>query len=383
MNKETFELAGLIERFLQKKTSKEEEERLFFLLEKEEYKGLLDYYKKADKVQEKLDFMEGLDVDKAWENVSNRKKRNAFHSSLLKYAAVLVIGLIGLGYGLFYNSSGLFTDFQGDNKNNLFMQSSDHVILSLSDGREIPLTSKNISIKDGEDFFIEGNDQKVSFIQLNPDTKSKGLYQLRVPAQKNLAVTFTDGTEALINAQSQLSFSPDFSSHQRKVVMQGEAFFEVTHDPNRPFIVEAESSLVEVLGTKFNVKSFFGKTNTVLVEGKVKFSQNGQKEILKPGEGAVADGFNLKKTAVDMTQVLAWKNNMFLFEKAALSEVFREIGRWYGVKVSGEMKKLKENQFSGKISRETPLDQVLMIIQDVSPVKLQLKDKTIKVMVMK
>ncbi|WP_215223041.1 FecR family protein [Echinicola shivajiensis] len=381
MNKETFELASLIEKFLLKKTSPEEENRMHSLLQKKEHKDLLEYYRGAEKVQLKLDYMQSLDVDKAWGNVKKRNKKNTSHHFFnLKYAAVLIFGLLALGYVLLSQNYG-FIKWDEEGVEYSSAVHSDQIILSLSSNKEIPLTADFIKIQDGENVLIEGNEQGISFSLLNSDVKSEVLYQLRVPAKKVLGVSLTDGSQVWVNAQSSLSFNPQFSKEQRKVKLRGEAFFDVKHDPSKPFIVEAENSEVKVLGTKFNVKSSVEKTTTVLLEGKVEFSQNDQNEILRPGEGATADGSKLKKVTVDMDEVMAWKNGVFLFEKSALSEVLDEVGRWYGFEISGAIDELKGKRFSGKIKRDTPIDQVLMIIQDVCPVNIQLKERVLEVSV--
>lgn len=379
MNKETFELAGLIEKFLLEKTSPEEEERMHSLLKREEYKDLLDYYKKTEKVQEKLDFINRIDVDKAWDKVGERKDRKLTFLSNFKYAAVFLIGILFLGYWLSNKGGILFTE-EGNDESPIAGVYSDQTILTLANGEEIFLTSDYISRKIGKEVLIEGNDQEIKYSFLTDHPHVEGVHKLHVPHQKMLKVKLGDGTITWLNAQSSISFPIGFDEI-RKVSLKGEAFFDVKHDASRPFIVDAENSTVKVLGTKFNVKSSIEKTTTALLEGKVEFFQNDQSEILRPGEGATADGFKLKKVPVDLELITAWKNGMFLFEKSALSEVLDEIGRWYGFEINGAIDELKGKEFSGRIKRDTPIDQLILIIQDVCPVNIQLKERTLEVSV--
>ncbi|UCS91873.1 FecR domain-containing protein [Echinicola marina] len=378
MNKELFELADLIAKFLQEKTSEEEESKMFSLLRKEEYKDLLQHYKGGEKIQEKLDFMDRLNIEEAWRKVSESKGSNFIDRLFkFKYAAVLLFGLFFLGYWFYIGNEPSRED--RDSNNRLVIDSKDHVSLTLSSGKKISLSAETVRITDGEEVLIVANNQQIIYKELVNDSKKRLKQHIAVPAGKTIKVKFSDGTNAWLNAQSSVSFLANFDEQQRKVSLKGEGFFEVQHEASRPFIVDTEQSSVKVLGTKFNVKSFKGKATTVLLEGKVELSQNQEKVILKPGEGAEADGFKLKKEAVDVAGAVAWKNGLFLFEKAALSEVLDEISRWYGVRLNGNVDELNDRKFSGKIKRNTSLDEMLLIINDVSGVSLSYENDMIKV----
>src|SRR5690606_14973050 len=135
-----------------------------------------------------------------------------------------------------------------------------------------------------------------------------------------------------LNAASTLNFPQSFSPSERLVQLEGEAYFEIAHRPNQPFIVESNGQRIQVLGTHFNVKAYSdeGDTRTTLVEGSVQISAALTQEslILIPGEQGVLDKRGMYKAQVKLQQVIAWKEGRFDFNGKNLPEVMRELARW-------------------------------------------------------
>jgi ferric-dicitrate binding protein FerR (iron transport regulator) len=178
------------------------------------------------------------------------------------------------------------------------------------------------------------------------------------------------------------------------VEVTGEAYFEVAHDKTKPFIVnipssipipmnreEAGGSLIEVLGTQFNVNAYFNEAavKTTLVEGSLKIVSgqssmvNKQSAIIKPGEQAVLT-HNLPAGrqgspltidhSPDVDKAVAWKKGFFNFEDASLEEVMRQLERWYDIEVVYE-KNIPDIRFGGKMSNDVSLSGLLKSLQEM------------------
>jgi transmembrane sensor len=256
--------------------------------------------------------------------------------------------------------------------------------LTLADGRKIKLDDaengklaedagvKISKTKTGE-LIYEINQNQQSANKSNTLSTARGeTYRLRLP----------DGSQIWLNAASSLTYHTNLKqAGNRKVYLEGEAYFEIAKDKSAPFIVETNNQTVEVLGTHFNVNSYLNDeaSNTTLLEGSVKMStKSGFKAILVPGEqGTIASG-KLSVEPVDSRLAVAWKNNKFMFESASIQEVMRMIERWYNVKViyDGE---IPENKFGGSVSRFDNVSKVLQILASTKKVNFRIEERRIYV----
>ena len=162
-------------------------------------------------------------------------------------------------------------------------------------------------------------------------------------AGEQLRLTLPDGSIVLLNAQSSIQFPERFDKNSRQVVLEGEAFFDVTKDPNRPFIVKTRNLNTTVLGTSFNIRAFKGKESFVTVStGKVKVENLDSKEHLQvqllPNEQVVvnpnADEFNVNE--VNAKNYITWTFGCLKFNNEDLEDVASELERWFDVKITLE-----------------------------------------------
>jgi hypothetical protein len=179
-----------------------------------------------------------------------------------------------------------------------------------------------------------------------------------------------DGSKVWLNAASSIRFPTSFTGTERKVEITGEAYFEVTKNPNKPFRVDfkneaGEKDEIEVLGTHFNVNTYGDEPDmkTTLLEGSVKIKAGNKIQMLSPGQQALlsSNGIEIKKN-VDLDQVMAWKNGYFLFDNTDIYTLMRQVSRWYNVEVSFEGK-VTPDGFSGKISRDVPLSKFIKVLE--------------------
>ena len=238
-------------------------------------------------------------------------------------------------------------------------------ILTLSDGSKIVLDSlgnglianqnnTTVSKKNGGLVYKSGNNSELVYNTMT------------TPRARQFNLELSDGTKVWLNASSSLTFPTSFASNERKVILTGEAYFEVAKDKNRPFRVSVNEMQVNVLGTHFNINAYDDEAaiNTTLLEGSVLLSEKSQKVLLKPGQQAQKQkkGTIVVNNKVNIDEVMGWKNGVFYFENANLQTVLREISRWYDVDVVFE-KGVPVRTFEGEIQRNLKLSQVLKILE--------------------
>lgn len=156
------------------------------------------------------------------------------------------------------------------------------------------------------------------------------------PRGEDRQLTLPDGSRVWLNAESEISFPSKFTSRVRKVKVKGEAYFEVSKDPRRPFIVSTDYFTTTVHGTSFNLRArSTDDAGVALVEGSVSVSAgNGAARILRPGEMASVGGDGeLSVSSVDTYPLTQWKDGYFYFNNVSVLNIMLELGRWYNVSV--------------------------------------------------
>ena len=168
-------------------------------------------------------------------------------------------------------------------------------------------------------------------------------------------IALPDGTIVHLNSESKLTYTPDFNGKLREVVLEGEAFFEVTPNKEKPFIVKTSVFDVEVLGTSFNVSVYNDENivETALMEGKVKLTMQGcpsKPVYLTPSQKFIYSRSDRQGTISIMEgdTELAWKQGILAFNAEPLEEVFRKIERWYGVTMHYDKESLVNDNFTGQ-----------------------------------
>jgi transmembrane sensor len=161
--------------------------------------------------------------------------------------------------------------------------------------------------------------------------------QYRTPAGRPQQLRLADGTLVTLAPQSQLRYPVQFDEASRDVYLEGEAFFEVTKNPHRPFRVHSGAWVTQVLGTKFNVSAVrgAGQLAVSLVEGKVQVLDNQGSYLLTPGQQLRADYATgrIYRQAFSPAKVLAWRTNKLVFQNEKLADVANQLERRYGVKL--------------------------------------------------
>lgn len=224
--------------------------------------------------------------------------------------------------------------------------------------------------------FPEKVEQTPALVQIEKSTE---------PGQK-LSFHLEDGSKIILNAGSKLIYPSSFSSNERTVLLEGEAFFEVTKDAARPFRVVTESVVTTALGTSFNINAFPSNENIdiALVTGKVSVEgtlQSGSTNslLLDPGEMATVlkSDHTFSKSPFDFNQKISWKDGLIYFKDADYREIVSKLESWYGINIRTNNIPIKEWKFSGKFEDET-LENILIALQFGHEFEYEIKGKNVK-----
>jgi len=294
-----------------------------------------------------------------------------------------------LGTGIFYFTKTKEQPVQVAEKPQEIAPGGNRGILTLSNGKQIVLadiSAKDTIAKEGEEDEVTikmgANGVITYIINPNTDTSKAGanlFNTLSTPTGGQYNIVLADGTKVYLNAVSSIKYPTQFNGDQRIVELDGEAYFEVAKNKNKPFIVKSGDQDIEVLGTHFNVHAYDNESvvKTTLLEGSVAVSYKNQKAILKPGQQSnVSDKFTkITIKQVDTEAAIAWKNGRFKFDNADLKTVMRQLERWYGIKVEyrGDVSDVR---FNGGTFMNKNLSEVLKVLE-LSNIKFKVEGKTI------
>lgn len=189
---------------------------------------------------------------------------------------------------------------------------------------------------------------------------------IEVPAGQRVNLVLSDGTKISLNSNSRLRYPAIFSSGQRDVELEGEAFFDVTHDEKCPFIVKVPDMRIKVLGTTFNVKAYQDETTYVtLKSGKVEVC-TGQQEYLTlcPNEQAsYSKQTGLKLHRINSNAFYAWKAGEIAYVDNTLSEIVKDLERRFNAHIRIEGQELAERKFSLRVENNVTLPQILTLLK--------------------
>lgn len=348
--------------------------------DKGEYNALLDYLENSEQAYELVKRLttEGRaseffnkypqsEADAQSEKLTNRlimlrrqKLKCRIVSVSMKLAAVVSIISFAI-YGINRNES------IDKNENNAVVTNTTIAVPTIitEDGQEIDLSSldKSINLKGAVIHKLENN--KFSYTAV--ETSEVSYVTMRVPSKYTSSLLLDDGTEVLLNANSELRYPTKFTDSSRVVTLKGEAYFKVKKS-NRPFFVNIDDMYVKVYGTKFNINAYDKIVKTLLVEGVVGVGSKMMNEVkLAPDDMCIYNTVdnNCKIKEVDSSEELFWMNNVFKYTDKPLMTIIKDFEAWYGVKFINEMK--KDINLSLYLKRTSSIEDVTDFIETINP----------------
>ena len=233
------------------------------------------------------------------------------------------------------------------------------VLLTLENGKSIDLSKvKNGLLESG--IGIKENDSVLNF----DNTSVAQNHILKTPTGKTFQLKLPDGTNVWLNSSSSLKFPTLFTGNERIVTLEGEGYFEVAKNVQKPFkVLMTDSSLITVLGTHFNVNAYKNESKEVtLIEGSVNVSKAQSSVLLTPGTLVEISNSGLGKVKkADVESIMGWKSGLFVFKDANIKNIMSQLEQWYNIKTvyNGQVR----HQFNATFSRNENLDQILKLLE--------------------
>lgn len=342
----------------------------------------------------KSDNLQDVDLEQAWKDLkkmgwgssteTNRKVISFNWRRIL--AAASIILLISAGGYWWWNLKRLKQEHQEvivkKEKPAPVIPGSFKARLTLADGSVMILDSAalgKLATQGGTS--IENKKGQLVYDKKTGADREKVLYNtLTTGRGESYSVVLADGTKVWLNAASSVHYPLNFPGSKRMVTVEGEAYFEVARNLEKPFIVQVNGMEIKVLGTVFNVNAYKEEKRTVttLLEGRVQLTKEKNIEVLAPGQQGEllpSGALQVHKTP-DIDKVVGWQKGLFVFNRDDVETLMNELARWYDVRVvyKGTIK----DRFTGVISRNVPLS-VLLETLEKSNVHFKIEDRTITV----
>lgn len=254
-------------------------------------------------------------------------------------------------------------------------------ILTFADGSHIRLDNETkIITPEGVAFDISTDHRAVCVNEsdIAADAAS-GSNSITVPRGCEFDIVLQDGTHVWLNAESSISFPMKFSSEERRVIVEGEAYFKVAKNKEVPFVVEAGAQSIIVFGTEFNVNAYEPQIVTTLVNGSVRVHIDGQNMDMLPGEQSISSDGHIVKRTVNTKDYTSWKEGYFVLEGQPFLYVMNSIARWYDVDILWRAPSLYDMEFRGRIPRLESLEQVLDMLEMTKEVKFRITNGIVEI----
>ena len=372
---EEYRMADLIRRQWLGIITAEEQAELEAWSLQEEHARLYAKIRNQTELQKRNLYVDGLDVDGVWHKLREQiadvpvRKRRFF--TCYRVVACLLL-LIGVGTLLVYNR---YSRLQ---PSDLLVQSihpgSSKAVLITNEGKQIILQdSLNQEIQVDESVTVKNTGLLAEYClqDLQAAEQAEIKYNtIVVPRGGEYEVRLPDGSYVWMNADSEIRFPVVFTGQTRQVSLKGEAYFKVSKDALRPFVVKMNGVNVRVLGTSFNVRSYAdeGQVVTTLVEGKVKVND----QDIVAGEQAVYSKNDGKTTVrqVEVEQYVAWQEGTFVFRNERLENVMKTLGRWYGVEFHFIDERAKEIRIGARFGRYDDMQPIVDMIKKTNLVEV-------------
>jgi transmembrane sensor len=329
-----------------------------------------------------------IDEKRAWDHISAslNKSRKINLSVLFKIAGSILL-LLSLTLATYRITTKERRDQPiPSNYADLANPGKTRAVLELANGNSYELTENANEIFEDEGGLIITKDSlnQLSYFSNNDEMQEEVYNILRVPRGGEYVLTLNDGTKVWLNAGSELRYPVLFLGEKRDVFLKGEGYFEVVNRGDNPFHVHLESSVVSVLGTKFNISAYESQdfVATTLVEGSVEVSVDGaDSNILDPGQQStlIRSSNEIIVKEVDTDLYTSWVNGLFEFENMSLERITNQLSRWYKVDFLFRETAARSLHFTGAAQREMPIAFLLEMIEKTTAIQFGIEADGISV----
>lgn len=345
----------------------------------DERRKLIDSLQNKDQVKQDLRLYKSFDKEKSWQKLQDRigiqkRKQQFVWYRVAAVAIILIVAASALYYQYEYNPSNTtVAEIIPPGEFNAILKIENQETIVIRDTLSAPIISGITQIAEVKNGELQYN---------NTEAIEPVKMEIEVPERSEFYFKLSDGSELWMNAGSKAIFKQPFTDSERNIYVEGEAFFKVSRDTERPFIVDVlGKNKIEVLGTQFNVRAYADEQHyqTTLVEGKIAWEDGETKFYLEPNQmlNYAVEGKDATVSDVNTYQYTAWIDGRFVFENAALSEIMNTMGRWYGVGFKFNNDKLKETRFSVDVKRYEDMQTILDMLEITQKVQFEISSKEI------
>ena len=311
-----------------------------------------------------------------------KQKQRKIYYAVSSVAAILLITIVTLVFLFNRNQQSSISKFAVNQEK---VEPSVNTRLILSD-QEIEIETKDSKItydKKGAKVTI-GKDSLLEQTAL----ENQIIYNtLIVPYGKRSQVTLADNSIIWLNSGSKLIYPVSFSNEKREVFLEGEAFFDIAHNPNHPFYVVSRDVEVKVLGTRFNVCAYSDDvtTQTVLEKGSVELKFKASTILdrsritISPGTMAEYDPISneMNEKNVNTKLYTSWKDGIIICQKEPLESIVKKVARYYNIKITIANTGIVSETFSGYLDLKNSADEVLQVINETLKIEIEEKNNEI------
>ena len=385
--KNIFQLARIIAASLKGNANDEEQRTLReWLSVSTRNKKIYDEFKDGKRLEQKI--VESQQIN--WKNdyqhfitKRQRARKNRRMKTIIRYAAILTLPIVAAGIFLLQKN-----DRQTIVSISEVIKPGEHkAVLITGGGERITLSDSTLSpIQEQNGMIVNVTNNKVSYILPEDSLCTQGspiFNTLQIPRGGEYFLTLADGTEVWLNAETEIRYPVQFTGDKRVVYLDGEAYFTVAPDKNKPFTVVSTHASVSVLGTQFNFRAYPDERDvqTTLVSGSVIMQSEKYKQQIKlvPGEQGVLEknSAKLMKQEVNTYLYTAWKDGRFAFRDARLEDLFNILARWYDLSVFYQSPEAKDIRFTGDLNKTDDFKSILKIIEQNERVIFTVNQRTV------
>ena len=323
-----------------------------------------------------------IDSYKAYEHFLKKTRRTSWLKRYARTVAACLIPIFLIGGALWVNHY-----YKPVSKPaTAVVPGGTRAVLETAAGESIMLDSDMLSRQPSISLANASVSTSARGIRLQPDTTVRyavspmGQNTLRTAENGEFFITLEDGTVVHLNYNTTLRYPEHFSSKERMVFLEGDAYFEVAKDADRPFKVMTADMTIRQYGTSFNVNTYSKRfTEVVLVEGSIGVLKEGEEYTMKPSERLRLDKATseLSVQTVDVEPYIAWHNGRFIFDNESLGDIMETLSHWYDVDVVFDSPELRNLHFTGNMDRYGNLSSILKPISQTAELRIVLKNRTI------
>ena len=294
-----------------------------------------------------------------------------------RWLAAAAVGLLLVGAGLYWQRGTQNDALQQETLAGLIVPGKTQAMLTLSNGETIRLDNDTLYPL-----------RHAHTPQPAMASAEAPLHQLATPRGGEFRVVLEDGTEVWLNADSRLRYPEVFDGPERRVEVEGEAYFKVAKNPDRPFIVSSGGQEVRVYGTEFNVHAYPDETAiyTTLVEGSIALrladDRDSSRELmLTPDHQSTFDVQNstFQVKSVDTDVVTSWRSGVFVFEDQTLEQIMRTLSRWYDFDYEFGDQQTASTVFMGSIPKYGSFSEVCDIFHKLGGIRLRQQGRKVTI----